>query len=73
MLYIVNDDKPGFIGALGSVLGNTGVNIATFALGRRIEGEEAVALIAIDQPMPDVVLDQISALAHVKQAKRLSF
>lgn len=73
MLYIVNDDKPGFIGALGSVLGNTGVNIATFALGRRIEGEEAVALIAIDQAMPDVVLDQISALAHVKQAKRLSF
>ncbi len=73
MLYIVNDDKPGFIGALGSVLGNTGVNIATFALGRREEGEEAVALIAIDQPMPDVVLDQIAALAHVKQAKRLSF
>ena len=73
MLYVVNDDKPGFIGALGSLLGYNGVNIATFALGRRIEGEEAVALVAVDQPLKDIVLDQVSALAHVRQAKRLSF
>jgi len=73
MLYVVNDDKPGFIGALGSLLGYNGVNIATFALGRRIEGEEAVALVAVDQPLKDIVLDQVTALAHVRQAKRLSF
>lgn len=73
MLYVVNDDKPGFIGALGSLLGYNGVNIATFALGRRIEGEEAVALVAVDQPLKDIVLDQVAALAHVRQAKRLSF
>ena len=73
MLYVVNDDKPGFIGALGSLLGYNGVNIATFALGRRIEDEEAVALIAVDQPLKDIVLDQVTALAHVRQAKRLSF
>jgi len=73
MLYVVNDDKPGFIGALGSLLGYNGVNIATFALGRRIEGKEAVALVAVDQPLKDIVLDQVAALAHVRQAKRLSF
>jgi len=73
MLYVVNDDKPGFIGALGSLLGYNGVNVATFALGRRIEGEEAVALVAVDQPLKDIVLDQVAALAHVRQAKRLSF
>ena len=73
MLYVINDDKPGFIGALGSLLGYNGVNVATFALGRRIEGEEAVALVAVDQPMQDIVLDQVAALAHVRQAKRLSF
>jgi len=73
MLYVVNDDKPGFIGALGSLLGYNGVNIATFALGQRIEGQEAVALIAVDQPLKDIVLDQVSALAHVRQAKKLSF
>jgi D-3-phosphoglycerate dehydrogenase len=73
MLYVVNDDKPGFIGALGSLVGYNGVNVATFALGRRVEGEEAVALIAVDQPIKDIVLDQVAALAHVRQAKRLTF
>ncbi len=73
MLYVVNDDKPGFIGALGSLLGHNGVNIATFALGRRVEGDEAVALVAVDGPIKDIVLDQLAALAHVRQAKRLSF
>lgn len=73
MMYVVNDDKPGFIGALGSLLGHNGVNIATFALGRRIEGEEAVALVAVDQPIQDIVLDQLNALAHVRSAKKLAF
>jgi D-3-phosphoglycerate dehydrogenase len=73
MLYVINDDKPGFIGALGSLLGHNGVNIATFALGRKIEGEEAVCLVAVDQPVQDIVLDQVTALAHVRQAKRLTF
>lgn len=73
MLYVINDDKPGFIGALGSLLGYNGVNIATFALGRKIEGEEAVCLVAVDQPVQDIVLDQVAALAHVRQAKRLTF
>lgn len=73
MLYVINDDKPGFIGALGSLLGYNGVNIGTFALGRRIEGEEAVCLVSVDQPVQDIVLDQVAALAHVRQAKRLTF
>src|SRR3546814_15440046 len=42
MLYIVNEDKPGFIGRLGSTLGEEGVNIGTFHLGRRSAGGEAV-------------------------------
>ncbi|GHF23421.1 D-3-phosphoglycerate dehydrogenase [Kordiimonas sediminis] len=73
MLYVINDDKPGFIGALGSLLGHNGVNVATFALGRKILGEEAVALVAVDEPIKDIVLDQVTALAHVRQAKRLTF
>ena len=73
MLYVVNEDKPGFIGALGSLLGYNGVNVATFALGRHAEGEEAVALVAVDQQVPEIVLDQVAALAHVRQAKSLNF
>ena len=38
MLYVTNQDKPGFIGALGTLLGNAGVNIATFHLGRQAQG-----------------------------------
>lgn len=73
MLYVVNDDKPGFIGALGTLIGHNGVNVATFALGRRKLGEEAVALVAVDEPVKDIVLDQVAALAHVRQAKKLAF
>ncbi len=48
MLYVNNLDKPGFIGALGALLGDAGVNIATFNLGRRAAGEDAIALVGID-------------------------
>jgi hypothetical protein len=48
MIYIVNDDQPGFIGRLGTTLGEAGVNIGTFNLGRRAAGGEAVALVSVD-------------------------
>ena len=49
LLYLRNYDKPGFIGDLGSLCGRHGINIATFHLGRREEGGEAIALVEIDQ------------------------
>ncbi|MEX1147344.1 MAG: phosphoglycerate dehydrogenase, partial [Sphingomonadales bacterium] len=73
MLYTVNDDLPGFIGNLGSVLGNAGLNIATFNLGRAAAGKEAIALVALDQAVADGVLKEVRALPHVKQAKVLRF
>ena len=51
MIYIVNTDEPGFIGALGTALGESKINIATFNLGRRDAGGEAVALVAVDDPI----------------------
>ncbi|GJL94722.1 MAG: D-3-phosphoglycerate dehydrogenase [Hyphococcus sp.] len=73
MLYTTNDDRPGFIGALGQTLGEAGVNIATFSLGRSAPGEQAIALLAVDQPISDDVLSKVSALPHVTQAKALVF
>jgi D-3-phosphoglycerate dehydrogenase len=73
MLYVTNEDKPGFIGALGTTLGRHGVNIATFHLGRSAPGGDAIALIEIDQPLSPQVLDEVRALPHVVQAKPLSF
>ena len=73
MLYITNDDKPGFIGALGTLLGNASVNIATFNLGRASQGGEAICLVSIDEPAPTSVLQAVCELSQVKQAKPLAF
>ena len=73
MLYINNDDKPGFIGALGSLLGKNKINIAYFHLGRNEAGSEAVALVEVDQDISADLLAEISKLPSVKQAKLLKF
>ncbi len=73
MLYVVNDDRPGFIGALGTVLGRHGVNIGTFNLGRSGRGDCAVALLALDQPLAQNVLEEVAALDYVRQAATLAF
>lgn len=73
MIYITNEDKPGFIGALGMTLGDANVNIATFNLGRQTPGGDAIALVEIDEPLPLPVLNRIAALPHVVQVERLSF
>ncbi|MEM9206270.1 MAG: phosphoglycerate dehydrogenase, partial [Pseudomonadota bacterium] len=73
MLYVTNEDRPGFIGALGMLLGNSNVNIATFSLGRQSQGADAIALIEIDDPLPDETLTAVKSLPHVKDAKALAF
>ena len=73
MLYIVNTDTPGFIGKLGSTLGDAGLNIATFNLGRRAAGGEAVALVAIDDPVLPPVVEQLERLEGVREVVPLRF
>jgi D-3-phosphoglycerate dehydrogenase len=73
MLYVTNRDKPGFIGQFGQVLGEAGVNIATFNLGRNEPGGDAICLAAVDGPVADAVLEQVKKLPMVVNAHRLSF
>jgi D-3-phosphoglycerate dehydrogenase / 2-oxoglutarate reductase len=73
MLYVTNADKPGFIGAFGTILGDRGVNIATFHLGRDQPGGNAIALVEVDGPVPPSVLAAVEALPQVKQARALRF
>jgi D-3-phosphoglycerate dehydrogenase len=73
MLYVTNEDKPGFIGRLGSTLGDAGVNIATFNLGRDSRGGEAICLVEIDEPVTAEVLKAVNALPMVTQVKLLAF
>ncbi len=73
MLYVTNKDVPGFIGKLGTVLGEAGINVATFHLGRNQPGGDAIALIQIDQPIPEGTLEKVRAIPNVVQAKSLGF
>jgi D-3-phosphoglycerate dehydrogenase len=73
MLYITNRDKPGFIGRLGTLLGDAGINIATFHLGRSAPGADAICLIAVDHAVSEDLLKRIRAIPDVVQAVGLSF
>ena len=73
MLFVRNRDKPGFIGTLGRTLGDAGVNIASFHLGRTAPGEDAICLVQVDQPVDEALLAAVRALPHVVQAKTIHF
>jgi D-3-phosphoglycerate dehydrogenase len=73
MLYIVNEDAPGFIGRVGTLLGESGINIGTFHLGRRFAGGEAVLLLSLDSTIPQDVLEKARKLPGVKMVKALAF
>jgi len=69
MLLVCNNDEPGVIGAVGTILGRYGVNIANFALGR--EGNRAVGVVNIDEPvaLPGHVLDEIGKVPAVRSVR----
>ena len=73
MIYLVNTDAPGFIGKLGTTLGEAGINIATFNLGRRAAGGEAVALVAVDGEVAPAVVSRLCKLEGVREVVPLSF
>ncbi|WP_319775133.1 phosphoglycerate dehydrogenase [Breoghania sp.] len=73
MLYITNEDKPGFIGKFGTLLGEAGINIATFALGRNEPGGDAIALLEVDGEVPEGTLEKLKALPLVKHVRPLRF
>jgi D-3-phosphoglycerate dehydrogenase / 2-oxoglutarate reductase len=73
MIYIVNEDQPGFIGRVGTRLGEAGVNIGTFQLGRRKAGGEAVLLLSVDSHVDPALLKEVAALPGVREVKPLRF
>ena len=73
MLYITNNDKPGFVGRVGTLLGNAGINMGTFHLGRLVEGGDAISIIETDGPVPQAVMDEVKKVPNVVQVKALRF
>ncbi len=73
MIYVRNQDKPGLIGGLGRTLGDAGINIASFHLGRHEAGGDALALVAVDTEVPAELMKTICALPSVLACKTLRF
>jgi len=73
MLFIRNEDKPGMIGGLGTILSDGGQNIADFRLGRVEAGKTAVALVSLDGPLSDELYAKVANLPQINQVKRLKF
>jgi D-3-phosphoglycerate dehydrogenase len=73
MLYVTNQDKPGFVGRFATLLASAGINIATFHLGRESAGGNAIALVEVDGAVPAEVLARVQQIPNVQQVKPLRF
>jgi D-3-phosphoglycerate dehydrogenase len=73
LLISENYDKPGFIGAMGTLLGNRGVNIGQMHLGRESIGGRAICFINIDSPVSDDVIQEIHKLPYIISVTQVSF
>ena len=73
MLYSMNHDKPGIIGALGTTMAQEGINIANFILGRTKPGGDAVTLLELDHPIKDSVIEKARAVESVLEVVPLYF
>ena len=73
MLYTTNEDVPGIIGTLGQTMGENGVNIANFTLGRHTAKGEAIALLYVDDQVPETVIGKLRDTGMFRQIKPLQF
>lgn len=69
MIFLTNNDKPGVIGRMGTVLGQSAVNIAGMYLGRERQGGQALALILVDSPVRSEVMDLVRGIENVTSAR----
>ena len=69
MLVFQNQDVPGVIGRIGTILGNARVNIASFALGRRSDQAEAIGVLTVDSIISEDVLEEIRRSAGIKEGR----
>jgi len=73
MVYTTNQDVPGIIGVLGTMMGENGVNIANFTLGRNQRAGEAIAILYADEAVSEEVLQKLRDTGKFQQVKALTF
>ena len=71
MLLLVNNDEPGVIGSIGSLLGKSGINISRMQLGRERPGAKAISVVGVDAEVPSAVLIKLKELPHILSAKQI--
>lgn len=71
LIYLRNRDVPGVVGKIGATLGKHNVNIGNFALGRNQAGAQAIAVVQVDSPAPDPVLDELKALKEIEEVRKI--
>ena len=76
LIYMRNQDVPGVIGKVGTILGKHGINIANFSLGRRSEAisgsaRQAIAVVHVDGAVPEAVVSELGGIPAVEQAKAI--
>ena len=73
ILLVAHHDKPGIIGRLGSILGDSGTNIATMQVGRKVVGGSAIMVLTVDKPAPPEAIEELLRLPEINQVKEISF
>jgi D-3-phosphoglycerate dehydrogenase len=71
MLLLINNDKPGVIGQLGTLLGQNKINISRMQLGRERSGGKAISVIGVDSEVPAPVLAKLKELSYILSAKQI--
>jgi len=71
ILLVAHTDKPGIIGRLGSVLGDSNTNIATMQVGRKVVGGSAIMVLTVDKPAPKEAIEELSNLPDIEQVKEI--
>ncbi len=72
MVIVRNDDRPGMIGLVGSVLGNAAINVDDMAVGRDADGDSALMVIATRQTVPDAVVTALAATDGILSVDRIA-
>ena len=72
MLFIRNEDQPGMIGKVGSILGDHGINIGNMAVGRGEPGSRAAMAVTVDEPVPEEVLETFARTPGFNEARAVT-
>jgi D-3-phosphoglycerate dehydrogenase len=72
MLFISNNDRPGVIGNIGTVLGRNNINISRMQFGRERAGGRAISVVGTDTPVPKEILSELKGLPNILSIKQIS-